>query len=51
MDMYHANHPDGDYRVVNKIQVLDPPRTIGWLTGQDKATVTWSSAAGSGATT
>ncbi len=36
MDMYHANHPNGDYQVVNKVQVLDPPRTIGWLTGQDK---------------
>ncbi len=33
MDMYHANHPDGDYQVVNKVEVLDPPRTIGWLTG------------------
>jgi hypothetical protein len=36
MAMYHANHPDGDYRVVNKVQVLDPPRAIGWLTGQEK---------------
>lgn len=36
MDMYHANHPDGDYQVVNKVQVLDPLRTIGWLTGYDK---------------
>ena len=36
MDMYHANHPDGDYQTVNKVQVLDPPRAIGWLTGQDK---------------
>ncbi|MEV0485321.1 polyketide cyclase [Streptomyces sp. NPDC050508] len=36
MDMYHANHPNGDYQVVNKVQVLDPPHTIGWLTGQDK---------------
>jgi hypothetical protein len=33
MDMYHANHPNGDYQVVNKVQVLDPPRAIGWLTG------------------
>src|SRR6184192_165558 len=30
MDMYHAGHPDGDYRVVNKVTVLDPPHTIGW---------------------
>ncbi|MDG4859009.1 SRPBCC family protein [Streptomyces sp. T-3] len=36
MDMYHANHPDGDYQVANQVQVLDPPRTIGWLTGQEK---------------
>jgi hypothetical protein len=36
MDMYHSNHPDGEYRVVNKVEVLDPPRTIGWLTGQEK---------------
>jgi len=51
MDMYHANHPHGDYQVVNKVQVLDPPRAIGWLTGQERTTVTWSSAAGSGVTT
>jgi hypothetical protein len=36
MAMYHANHPDGDYQVANKVQVLDPPRAIGWLTGQEK---------------
>jgi hypothetical protein len=36
MDMYHAGHPDGNYRVVNKVQALDPPRAIGWLTGQEK---------------
>jgi hypothetical protein len=36
MDMYHPNHPDGDYRVANKVDVLDPPRAIGWLTGQEK---------------
>ncbi|MEU1687041.1 hypothetical protein [Micromonospora sp. NPDC005707] len=37
MDMYHANHPDGGYRVANQIQVLDPPRAIGWLTGQEQS--------------
>jgi hypothetical protein len=37
MDMHHPNHPNGDYRVVNKVQVLDAPRVIGWLTGQEKA--------------
>lgn len=36
MDMHHPNHPDGDYQVVNKVQVLDAPRAIGWLTGQEK---------------
>ena len=36
MAMYHAGHPEGDYRVVNKVQVLDPPLAIGWLTGQEK---------------
>ncbi|MBC2875440.1 MULTISPECIES: SRPBCC family protein [Streptomyces] len=36
MDMYHPDHPDGGYRVVNKVHVYDPPRAIGWLTGQDK---------------
>ncbi|MGW8328648.1 polyketide cyclase [Streptomyces sp. NPDC055897] len=33
MDMYHPNHPNGNYQVVNKVQVLEPPRAIGWLTG------------------
>lgn len=36
MDMHHGNHPDGDYQVVNKVEVLDSPRTIGWQTGYDK---------------
>lgn len=36
MDMHHADHPDGDYQVVNKVEVLDPPHTIGWLTGYEK---------------
>jgi hypothetical protein len=36
MGMYHRGHPDGDYQVVNKVVVLDPPRAIGWLTGQEK---------------
>ncbi len=33
MDMYHAGHPDGEYQVVNKVQVLEPPHAIGWATG------------------
>ncbi|MGW6529309.1 polyketide cyclase [Streptomyces venezuelae] len=36
MGMYHVNHPDGDYQVANQVAVLDPPRTIGWLTGEEK---------------
>ncbi len=36
MDMHHDNHPSGDYQVVNKVQVLDAPRAIGWLTGTEK---------------
>jgi uncharacterized protein YndB with AHSA1/START domain len=33
MDMHHS---DTDYQVVNKVEVLDPPRVIGWQTGQEK---------------
>jgi uncharacterized protein YndB with AHSA1/START domain len=33
MDMHHPDHPDGDYQTVNKVEVLDAPRAIGWLTG------------------
>jgi hypothetical protein len=36
MDVYHPGHPDGDYRVANQVQVLDPPRAIGWRTGYEK---------------
>ena len=36
MGMYHAGHPDGNYQTVNKVQVFDPPRAIGWLTGAEK---------------
>jgi hypothetical protein len=35
MAMYHSGHPDGNYRTVNKVAVFDPPRAIGWLTGQE----------------
>jgi uncharacterized protein YndB with AHSA1/START domain len=34
MGMYHANHPDGDYRMHNRVEVLDPPRSIAWQPGQ-----------------
>jgi hypothetical protein len=36
MAMYHPNHPDGDYQTVNKVVVYDPPRAIGWMTGEEK---------------
>ncbi len=36
MDMYHPSRSNGDYQTANKVQVLDPPRAIGWLTGYDK---------------
>jgi hypothetical protein len=36
MDMHHPDHPNGDYQVANKVVVLDAPRAIGWLTGQEK---------------
>jgi uncharacterized protein YndB with AHSA1/START domain len=36
MGMYHPNHPDGEYRMANQVQVLDPPHSIGWLPGQEK---------------
>ncbi|HEY2508340.1 MAG TPA: SRPBCC family protein [Streptosporangiaceae bacterium] len=35
MDMYHPNHPDGEYRMANQVQVLDQARAIGWLPGQE----------------
>jgi len=35
MGMYHPGHPDGNYQVANKVQVLDPPRAIGWRPGTD----------------
>jgi hypothetical protein len=33
MGMYHVGHPTGNYQTVNKVEVLDPPRAIGWTTG------------------
>jgi uncharacterized protein YndB with AHSA1/START domain len=36
MDMYHPNHPDGDDRVANQVQVFDPPRAIASLPGEEK---------------
>ncbi len=36
MAMHHPNHPDGAYGVANKVHVFEPPRAIGWLTGEEK---------------
>jgi len=35
MAMYHANHPKGDYEMVNRVEVFDPPRAISWEPGYD----------------
>jgi uncharacterized protein YndB with AHSA1/START domain len=36
MAMYHPNHPDGNYQMANRIEVLDRPRAISWKPGQDR---------------
>jgi hypothetical protein len=33
VDMYHPNHPAGNYQMANEVRVLDPPRAIGWRPG------------------
>lgn len=35
MAMYHPNHPDGNYEMANRVEVLDRPRAISWKPGQD----------------
>jgi hypothetical protein len=35
MAMYHANHPDGNYQMANRVQVFDPPHAISREPGQD----------------
>ena len=35
MNMYHPNHPDGNYQTANWVHVFDPPSTISWATGYD----------------
>jgi uncharacterized protein YndB with AHSA1/START domain len=32
--MYHDNHPDGDYQMVNTVRTFEPPRAIAWEPGQ-----------------
>ena len=34
MAMFHRNHPDGDYRMHNRVELLERPRTIAWQPGQ-----------------
>jgi uncharacterized protein YndB with AHSA1/START domain len=34
MGMFHSNHPDGDYRMHNRVEVLEPPHVIAWQPGQ-----------------
>ena len=37
MAMYHANHPDGSYEVINRVVAFDLPQTISWEPGYDPA--------------
>ena len=32
--MYHPNHPEKDYEMANRVEVIDPPRAIAWQPGQ-----------------
>jgi hypothetical protein len=32
--MYHDNHPEKYYEMANRVEVIDPPRTIAWQPGQ-----------------
>ena len=34
MGMYHDNHPDKDYEMSNRVEVLDRPHAIAWKPGQ-----------------
>jgi hypothetical protein len=35
MAMYHANHPNGNYEMANRVEVFDPPHAISWKPGRD----------------
>jgi hypothetical protein len=35
MAMYHANHPNRDYEMANRVEVFDPPNAISWKPGYD----------------
>ncbi|MBN0975165.1 MULTISPECIES: SRPBCC domain-containing protein [unclassified Gordonia (in: high G+C Gram-positive bacteria)] len=34
MNMYHSNHPDGDYLMENRVEVIEPRSAIAWQPGQ-----------------
>ena len=51
MAMYHANHPDRNYQMANRVQVFDPPRVISWEPGQDTGEGSLRPGGWSGATT
>jgi uncharacterized protein YndB with AHSA1/START domain len=38
MAMYHENHPDKDYEMANRVEVLDAPSAIAWQPGQESET-------------
>jgi uncharacterized protein YndB with AHSA1/START domain len=35
MSMYHPGHPDGGYRMANRVQVFDAPSVISWEPGNE----------------
>ena len=35
MSMYHEDHPNGQYEVVNRVELLEPPKAISWEPGSD----------------
>lgn len=37
MGMFHQNHPDGTYKMSNRVEAFDPPRAISWEPGQESA--------------
>jgi hypothetical protein len=37
MAMYHENHPDKDYKMANRVEMLEPPRTIAWQPGSESS--------------
>lgn len=37
MAMFHPDHPDGDYRIANLVEVFDEPSAIGWKPGTESA--------------